>query len=108
MPQRIGNAPQPTASAEQLLARIAAGLSAARIRTGLSEQQVVDLLGRQGVVIEAPTLQRWESSGLLHVDSAVHLADAYGTTIDLLAGRRAFRQRPPTADLPELPPRSPW
>lgn len=100
MPRRSSNAPPTATSAEHLRAQIAAGLSAARLRTGLSERQVVDLLGQQGLEISAPTLHGWESSGLLHVDSAVHLADAYGTTMDVLAGRRAFRQRRPAADLP--------
>jgi hypothetical protein len=107
MPQRIGNAPPPAASAQQLLARIAAGLSAARARTGLSEQQVVDLLGRRGLAISAPVLQRWESSGLLRVDSAVRLADVYGTTIDVMAGRRSFQSRHPATDLPPAA-RSAW
>jgi transcriptional regulator with XRE-family HTH domain len=107
MPQNTSNAPPPAATAEQLLARIAAGLSAARVRTGLSEQQVVDLLGQQGLAIAMPTLQRWESSGQLQVDSAVRLADVYGTTIDLLAGRRSFQARHPAADLPPAP-RSSW
>jgi hypothetical protein len=107
MPQSTSDAPPPAASAAQLLARIAAGLSAARVRTGLSEQQVVDLLGQGGLAIATPTLQRWESSGLLHVDSAVRLADVYGTTMDLLAGRRSYQPRHPAADLPPAP-RSAW
>ena len=107
MPQSTSSGPPPAVSAEQLLTRIAAGLSAARVRTGLSEQQVVDLLGEQGLEIATPTLQRWESSGLLHVDSAVRLADVYGTTMDLLAGRRSFQPRHPATDLPPTP-RSSW
>ena len=90
------------ASAEQL-ERIAAGLRAARQRTGLSEEQVVALLARQGLAITTETLVRWETSGLIHVDSAMHLADAYGTTLDSLAGRRAFRQRRTADDLPPTP-----
>jgi hypothetical protein len=43
----------------------------------------------------------------LQVDSAVHLAAAYGTTIDTLAGRRSYRQRKPADDLPPAQ-RSPW
>ncbi|MDX6631478.1 MAG: hypothetical protein QOH00_3724 [Gaiellales bacterium] len=93
--------------AEQVLERIAGGLRMARARTGLSEHQVVALLARQGLAITAETLQRWEASGLIHVDSASRLADAYGTTLDSLAGRRAFRQPNPADDLPPLP-RSSW
>jgi hypothetical protein len=103
MPRKTSNAP--ATATEEARARIAAGLTGARARTGLSEQQVVDLLGQQGVAISARSLRSWESSGLLHFDSAVSLADAYGTTMDVLAGRRAFRQRHPSA---ELPPRSSW
>ena len=105
MPEGTSNAPPAVKSAEQVRARIAAGLSAARLRTGLSEQQVVDLLGPQGLEITTPTLRRWESSGLLPVDAAVYLADTYGTTIDLIAGRRTFRH--PIANLPPAP-RSSW
>jgi hypothetical protein len=74
----------------------------------MSEQRVVDLLAGQGVEITTAMLRRWESSGLLTFDSAVHLADIYGTTIDSLAGRRAFRAQHAAED--ELPttPRSPW
>jgi hypothetical protein len=107
MPQRASDAPPPTTSAEQLLAQIAAGLSAARARTGLSEQQVVDLLKLHGLEIAAPALQRWEASGVLPVDSAVRLADVYGTTMDLLAGRRSYQPRHPASDIPPTP-RSAW
>lgn len=107
MPRNTSDAPPPETSADELRARIAAGLSAARHRTGMSEQHVVDLLAQQGLEISAPTLRRWESSGLLHVDSAVQLADAYGTTLDVLAGRRASRGRHPAADLPPAS-RSSW
>jgi hypothetical protein len=100
MTQKHEDRTMPRNSGDQLRTRIAAGLSAARHRTGMSEQQVVDLLGQQGLEISTPTLRRWESSGLLHVEAAVHLADAYGTTLDVLAGRRASRGRHPAADLP--------
>jgi hypothetical protein len=74
----------------------------------MSEQHVVDLLRGQGVEITVATLQRWESYGLLTVDSAVRVADIYGTTIDSLAGRRAFRQQHPAEDDLPTTPRSPW
>jgi hypothetical protein len=91
----------------ELLERVSSGLRAARERVGLSEQQVVALLAQQGLAITLETLRRWEASGLIHVDSAVHLADAYGMTLDSLAGRRAFRARRPVDDLPPTP-RSSW
>ena len=90
-----------------MLARIAAGLRAARLRTGLSEERVIALLAQQGLDVTVATLQRWETTGLIHLDSASQLADAYGTTLDSLAGRRAFRQRHPVEDLPPAP-RSGW
>jgi hypothetical protein len=90
-------------AAEQVLERIAAGLRTARKRTGLSEGQVVALLAQGGLVITPETLRRWETSGLIHVDSASRLADAYGTTLDSLAGRRAFSRRRPADDLPPSP-----
>jgi hypothetical protein len=107
MPQGATSTGTGPAPPEQVLERIAAGLRQARARTGLGEQQVVDLLAQQGLVITVGTLQRWETCGLIHVDSALHLADAYGTTLDSLAGRRAFQQRRPAGDLPPAP-RSPW
>jgi hypothetical protein len=108
MPERNTRAsPGGATAAEQGPARIAACLRAARLRTGLSEQQVVDLLAQQGIEVTIATVQRWETSGLVLVDVAAHLADAYGTTIDSLAGRRAFTQRRPTDDLPPAP-RSAW
>jgi hypothetical protein len=102
MPQRTTSTGTGPAPAEQL-ERIAAGLRVARQRTGLSEGQVVALLAQQGLAITTETLTRWETSGLIHVDTAVHLADAYGTTLDGLAGRRAFRQRRTADDLPPTP-----
>ena len=108
MPERKTRAsPDAVAAAQHGPARIAAGLRAARLRTGLSEQQVVELLAQQGVEATIATVRRWETSGLILVDVAAHLADAYGTTIDSLAGRRAFTQRRPTDDLPPAP-RSAW
>ena len=107
MPQSTSRTPDQTGPAEQLLARIAAGLRAARLRAGLDEKRVTELLAQQGFEISIETLLRWEECGLIHVDAACHLADAYGTTIDALAGRRASRARKPTEDLPPVP-RSPW
>ena len=107
MPQRPTSTDSGSVPAEQVLERIASGLRVARKRTGLSEAQVVALLAQQGLVITSRTLQRWEESGLIHVDSATHLADAYGTTLDSLAGRRAYRRHRPTDDLPK-PPRGSW
>jgi hypothetical protein len=106
MPRNIRKTPG-TSSSEQLLARIGDGLRTARLRAGLDEQRVVDLLARQGFEITTATLRRWEETGLVHVDAAVHLADVYGATIDTLAGRRAYATRHPTDDLPP-PPRSAW
>jgi hypothetical protein len=107
MPQSTSRTPDHTGPAEQLLARIADGLRAARLRAGLDEKRVTELLAQQGFEITIETLLRWEECGLIHVDAACHLADAYGTTIDALAGRRASRARKPTDDLPPAP-RSPW
>lgn len=107
MPQRISKTPDAALPPDQVLARIAAGLRAARLRAGLDEQRVVELLAEQGFEITAGTVARWEETGLLHVDAAFHLADAYGTTIDALAGRRAYRARTATDELPPVP-RSAW
>jgi hypothetical protein len=95
------------AASEQVLAGIADGLRAARLRAGLDEQRVVDLLARQGFEITPSTLRRWEETGLIHVDAAVHLAEVYGATIDTLAGRRAYAARHPYDDIPPAP-RSAW
>jgi pantoate kinase len=107
MPQRATSTGTGPAPAERVLARVAAGLRVARQRTGLSEGQVVALLAQQGLAITTETLTRWETSGLIHVDSASQLADAYGTTLDSLAGRRAFRGQRPADDLPPTP-RTSW
>jgi hypothetical protein len=106
MPQRATNDPAFPAD-EQVVAHIAAGLRAARARAGLSEEQVVDLVGGQGLEITARQLAAWEQTGLLRVDIAVYLAGVYGTTIDIMAGRRAFQLRHPGADLPPAK-RSAW
>jgi len=102
MPHNIRKTPG-ASSPEQVLARIAEGLRSARLRAGLDEQRVVDLLARQGFEITPSTLRRWEETGLIHVDAAVHLAQVYGATIDTLAGRRAYATRHPKDDLPPRP-----
>ena len=107
MSQRISTAPDDAIPAEQVLARIAAGPRAARLRAGLDEKRVVELLAAQGFEITVDTVGRWEETGLVHVDAAFHLADAYGTTIDALAGRRASRTRSAAEELPPVP-RSAW
>ena len=107
MPQRTSRTTGEATPAEEMLARIAAGLRAARLRAGLDEKRVAELLAEQGFEITIDTVSRWEETGLLHVDAAYHLADAYGTTIDALAGRRAFRTRNPSEDLPPTP-KSAW
>jgi hypothetical protein len=107
MPQSTSRTHDQAGPAEQLLARIGDGLRAARLRAGLDEKRVTELLARQGFEITIETLLRWEECGLIHVDAACHLADAYGTTIDALAGRRAYRARKATDDLPPAP-RSQW
>jgi hypothetical protein len=107
MPQRASGTGHTAVPAEHVLERIAGGLRLARSRTGLSEQQVVALLALQGLETTVATLRRWEATGLIHLDSATHLADAYGTTLDALAGRRAYTARSPLDDLPPAP-RSSW
>jgi hypothetical protein len=106
MPENSRKTPGTSAS-EALLASIARGLRAARLRAGLDEQRVVDLLARQGFEITPSTLRRWEETGLIHVDAAVHLAEVYGATVDTLAGRRAYAGRHPYEDIPPAP-RSAW
>jgi ribosome-binding protein aMBF1 (putative translation factor) len=107
MPQRTTSTEPAPVPGERLLERIATALRVARARTGLSEQQVVALLAQQGLAITVETLRRWETSGLVHVDSASHLADAYGATLDSLAGRRAFSRRHAANDQAPSP-RSSW
>jgi hypothetical protein len=75
------------------LEAVAQALRGARSRTGMSEQQVVALLAGQGVVITVARLRGWERTGVIRVDAAARLADAYGTTIDALAGRRVYRSQ---------------
>jgi hypothetical protein len=73
---------------------VAHALRGARARTGMSEQQVVAKLAEDGFAITVTRLRGWERSGVIRVDAAARLADAYGITIDSLAGRRTFRTLP--------------
>jgi hypothetical protein len=63
----------------------------------MSEEQVVALLAGRGITITVARLRGWERTGVIRVDAAAHLADAYGTTIDALAGRRAYRSQQSTS-----------
>jgi hypothetical protein len=83
---------------DPVLERVAAGLRAARARTGLSEQQIVAMLREQGVESSLLALRRAESLGVVDFALAVRLADAYGMTTDCLAGRRpnAWQFAPPS------------
>ena len=72
-------------------------LRGARARTGMSEQQVVAKLAEDGFAITVTRLRTWERTGVIRVDAAARLADAYGITLDSLAGRRAFRLSQHTA-----------
>jgi hypothetical protein len=82
------------------VAEVARALRGARARTGMSEQQVVAVLAEQGFRITVARLRGWERTGVIRVDAASRLADAYGITIDALAGRRAYRARQHSAGLP--------
>jgi hypothetical protein len=106
-PQSTSDAPAGPAPPGTVLERIAGGLRDARARTGLSEERAVRLLAQRGLEIGPDVLRGWESSGVVRLDAAVRLADAYGTTVDVLSGRRAYRGRRPAADLPP-PSRSAW
>jgi hypothetical protein len=87
-------APAPMPDLDAGLEAVARSLRGARSRTGMSQQQVVAVLAGQGVAITVARLRSWEGTGVIRVDAAAHLADAYGTTIDALAGRRAYRSQP--------------
>jgi hypothetical protein len=80
----LGDAP------EAMLERVARSLRGARIRTGLSESQIVALLTERGVAISVAMLRRAERTGAIDLALAACLADSYGTTIDGLAGRRLY------------------
>jgi hypothetical protein len=58
----------------------------------MSEQRVVAILAERGVAISLPMLRRAERTGVLDLAFAAHVADAYGTTTDCLAGRRLARR----------------
>ena len=79
------------AHADPFVDEVAKALRGARARTGMSEQQVVAVLAEQGFKITVTRLRGWERTGIIRVDAASRLADAYGITIDSLAGRRAYR-----------------
>jgi hypothetical protein len=82
------------AGADAGVEAVAHALRGARARTGMSEQQVVAKLAEAGFAITVTRLRGWERSGVIRVDAAARLADAYGITIDSLAGRRTFRTLP--------------
>ena len=82
------------------LERVAKGLRGARARTGLSEEEVVSILARQGMALTIADLRRAESTGAVGLALAARLADIYGTTTDGLAGRRLHRRRPSLDDFP--------
>jgi len=94
--------PEAGAAVNPALAEVAAALRGARARTGMYEEQVVGLLAQQGLTITVARLRGWERTGVVRIDAAVRLADIYGITIDTLAGRRAFRSRNPSTELPSL------
>jgi hypothetical protein len=71
--------------------RVAVSLRGARARAGLSEERVVAILTVRGVAISELILRHAECTGVLELALAAHLADAYGTTTDCLAGRRRGR-----------------
>jgi 23S rRNA A2030 N6-methylase RlmJ len=57
----------------------------------MSESQVCAILAEQGFAVTVARLRNWERTGVIRLDAAYRLADAYGTTVDALAGRRAYR-----------------
>jgi hypothetical protein len=83
----------PVSPPDPALDAVAKALRGARARTGMSEHQVVAMLAAQGASVTLARLRRWERTGVIRVDAACRLADAYGTTIDALAGRRAYRSQ---------------
>jgi hypothetical protein len=84
----------PERLSDPVLDDVARALRGARARTGMSEGQVVAVLAEQGFKITVTRLRGWERTGVIRVDAAAQLANAYGTTIDSLAGRRAYRSIP--------------
>jgi hypothetical protein len=92
MPQHSSTSSAARTPAEQTLARVAAGLRAARPRTGLDERRVVVLLAARGLEASLQALLRREGTALVHVhvDAAVRLADGCGMPLDACAaGSRA-------------------
>jgi hypothetical protein len=87
LPGRVAD--EPSAA----LDRVARGLRGARARTGLSESNVVAILGRQGIELTVTGLRRAESTGAIALALAACLADLYGTTTDGLAGRGLYCRR---------------
>jgi transcriptional regulator with XRE-family HTH domain len=83
------------------LERVARALRAARARTGLSEEQIVAMLGERGVPISLLVLRRAERIGSIDLALAARLADVYGMTTDTLAGRRpnSWQFAPPALSL---------
>jgi hypothetical protein len=73
--------------------RSSAALRCARERASLDAQEVVDLMRARGVSISTATLERWERTGGIRLEEAVDLAAVYHTSIDELAGRRAWHGR---------------
>jgi hypothetical protein len=73
--------------------RISSALRKARQHAGLTEQQVIDLMGARGVSITAATIERWERTGGIRLEEAVDLAAVYHLSLDELAGRRAWHSR---------------
>jgi hypothetical protein len=73
--------------------RISAALRKARRRAGLTDQQVIDLMGARGVSITAATIERWERTGGIRLEEAVDLAAVYHLSLDELAGHRAWHSR---------------
>jgi hypothetical protein len=91
----VGGDPEP--HSDPALEVVGRALRGARARTGMSEQQVVAKLAEDGFTITVTRLRTWERTGVIRVDAAARLADAYGITLDSLAGRRAFRLSQHTA-----------
>lgn len=61
---------------------IAAELRAHRARVDETQKEVAENIG-----VEQSTLSSWENRGGIGLDDAWKLADHYGVTLDVLAGR---------------------
>ena len=99
MPQRTSTAPDHATPAERVLAGIAEGLRAARLRAGLDQKLFLGApgVGRGGV--DLSFAHRLAGGGVISGPLGT-IAGVYETTIDALAGRRAYRSRNPTENLP--------